>query len=182
MRDGIVAEFDGPDGFERAFLRLRALGYTRLRSWTPYPVRAVVTRLPESGVPWIMLAAGLTGASLGYLVQWWCNAHDYPLDVGGRPFNSIPAYIPIAFESGVLAAALAGFLSILGLSGLPRLHHPMFEVDGFERASVDRFWIGVDASDPRFDERVGEVLEASGALRCRRIGGAIAPAKSEVQP
>jgi Protein of unknown function (DUF3341) len=172
MRDGIVAEFDGPEELERAFARLKALGLTRLRSWTPYPVRSVVTQLPESIVPWIMLAAGLSGAALGYLVQWWCNAYDYRLDVGGRPFHSVPAYIPIAFESGVLAASIAGFLSILGLSGLPRLYHPMFEVDGFERASVDRFWIGVDASDPRFDHKVREVLESSGALRCEGIGSA----------
>ncbi len=171
MRDGIVAEFDAPEGLERALARLKALGYTRLRSWTPYPVRGVVTQLPESIVPWIMLVAGLTGAGLGYLVQWWCNAQDFRLDVGGRPYNAIPSYIPIAFESGVLASSIAGFIAVLGLSGLPRLYHPMFEVEGFERASVDRFWIGVDASDPRFDDRVAELLEASGALRCQRMGG-----------
>jgi Protein of unknown function (DUF3341) len=175
MREGFVAEFAAPEGLERAVVRLKALGFTRLRSWTPYPVRAVVTQLPESIVPWIMLVAGLSGAALGYLVQWWCNAVDYRLDVGGRPFHSAPAYIPIAFESGVLAASIAGFLAILGLSGLPRLYHPMFEIDGFERASIDRFWIGVDARDPRFDDRVREVLESSGALRCERVGTAQAP-------
>ena len=106
MRDGLVAEFDGPHTFECAFVRLQELGYTRLESWSPYPVRGVVTRLPESIVPWIMLGSGLVGACLAYLVQWWCNAYDYPLDVGGRPYDSIPAYIPITFESGVLAAAL----------------------------------------------------------------------------
>jgi hypothetical protein len=176
VREGIVAEFDGPDGLERALLRLRALGYTRVRSWTPYPVRGVVTQLPESLVPWIMLVAGLTGAGVGYLIEWWCNAHDYRLDVGGRPYNAIPAYIPIAFESGVLAACVGGFVAILALSGLPRLHHPMFEVDGFERASVDRFWIGVDARDPRFDDRLSELLLASGALRWERLGGDARPA------
>ena len=171
MREGLLAEFADPEGLERAMRRLQAIGCTRIESWTPYPVRGVVTRLPESKVPWIMLVAGLSGAALGYLVEWWCNAVDYPLNVGGRPFNSIPAYIPIAFESGVLAASIAGFLSILVLSGLPRLHHPVFEVDGFDRAAVDRFWIGVDASDPSFDDRVQGVLESSGALRCERLGG-----------
>jgi hypothetical protein len=171
MRSGLVAEFEGPDGFEQAFVRLRDLGYTRVESWSPYPVRGVVTRLPESIVPWIMLAGGLTGAALAYLVEWWCNAYAYRLDVGGRPYDAIPAYIPIAFETGVLFAALSGFAAILGLSGLPRLHHPMFEVDGFERVAVDRFWIGVDAADPKFDEAVREVLAAAGALRCERIGG-----------
>jgi hypothetical protein len=170
MRDGVVAEFDAPEALERALLRLKALGYTRLRSWTPYPVRGIVTQLPESLVPWIMLVAGLVGAGLGYFVEWWCNAFDYRLDVGGRPFHSVPAYIPIAFESGVLAASLAGFVAILGLSGLPRLYHPVFEIEGFERASIDRFWIGVDASDPSFDDGVLEVLETSGALRCQRLG------------
>jgi hypothetical protein len=171
MREGLVAEFAGPEGLERAIERLRAIGCTRIESWTPYPVRGVVTRLPESPVPWIMLGCGLAGAALAYLLEWWCNAFDYPINVGGRPLHSIPAYIPIAFESGVLAASLAGFVSLLVLSGLPRLHHPVFEIDGFERAAVDRFWIGVDASDPSFDDRVQGLLEGSGALRCQRVRG-----------
>jgi ActD protein len=170
VHSGILAEFDGPEPFERAFVRLTGLGYTQLESWTPYPVRGVVARLPESPVPWIMLVAGLGGAGLGYLFEWACNAYSYPIDVGGRPLDSVPAFIPIAFESGVLAASVAGFLAIVGLSGLPRLHHPLFEVPGFERASVDRFWIGVDQSDPRFDGRVQGELEGLGALRCERIG------------
>jgi hypothetical protein len=110
-------------------------------------------------------------------VQWWCNAFDFRLDVGGRPYDAIPAYIPIAFETGVLFAAVAGFLAILGLSGLPRLYHPMFEVEGFDRVAVDRFWLGVDAADPLLadarEERVREVLTASGALRCARVGSAV---------
>jgi hypothetical protein len=172
MRDGLVAEFDAPEGLVRAFGRLKTLGYTRLHSWTPYPVRGVVTQLPPSKVPWIMLGAGLTGATLGYLVQWWCNASNYRVDVGGRPYDAIPAYIPITFESGVLAACVAGFVAVLALAGLPRLYHPMFEVDGFERASVDRFWIGIEAEDPRFDDAVRDELVAAGALRCERIGKA----------
>lgn len=172
MREGLVAEFEGPDELERAVARLEAIGITRIESWTPYPVKSVVARLPESKVPWIMLVAGLSGAALAYLVEWWCNAVDYRINVGGRPFNAIPAYIPIAFESAVLAASLAGFVSILALSGLPRLYHPMFELDGFERAAVDRFFLGVDAGDPMFDDRVRGLLEGSGALRCERVGGA----------
>ncbi len=170
-RPCLIAEFDGPDALERAVARLEAIGVTRIQSWSPYAVKTVVNRLPESPVPWIMLIAGLAGAGGAYLVEWWCNALDFPIDVGGRPFNAIPAYIPIAFESAVLAASLAGFVSILALSGLPRLYHPMFEVDGFERAAVDRFFLGVD-EDPELDDRVRAVLEGSGALRCERIGGA----------
>ncbi len=170
MRSGLLAEFDSPDALVRAHDRLRAAGYTRISSWTPYPVRDIVKRSPESRVPWIMLGAGALGAASGYWVEWWCNARDYPIDVGGRPLDSIPAFIPIAFESGVLAASLAGFLAMLVSCGLPRLHHPMFEVDGFERASVDRFWLGVDRADPCFDESVSDALEGAGALRCERIG------------
>jgi hypothetical protein len=112
------------------------------------------------------------GGGVGYLVQWWCNARAFPINVGGRPLHSVPAFIPITFESAVLAASLTGFFSMLALSELPRLNHPLFEVEGFDRASVDRFFIGVDQADPRFDERVREELTALGALRCERLGGA----------
>jgi len=166
-----MAEFDSPDALARAYDHLRALGYERLSSFTPYPVRGVLRRLPESRVPWLMLGAGLLGAGLGYLLEWWCNGYDYPIDVGGRPLHSVPAFIPIAFESGVLAASLTGFFAMLGFSGLPRLHHPVFEVDGFERASVDRFWIAIDDQDPSFDDGVSDELARMGALRCERIGG-----------
>ncbi len=96
--------------------------------------------------------AGHFGAVFGYLLQWWCNGKSYPINVGGRPLNSIPAFIPISFESAVLASTLAGFVSMLWFSGLPRLSHPMFSVNGFDRATVDRFWVAVDSRDPRFDE------------------------------
>lgn len=172
MRSGVMAEFESPDALVRAFERLRLMGYTRLRSWTPFPLRALLKGLPPSIVPWLMLFAGLLGGAGGYIIQWWCNGHDYPINVGGRPLHSAPAFIPIAFESAVLAASLTGFLSMLGLCGLPRLHHPVFEVEGFERASIDRFWIGIDDSDPVYDDRVGEELLRLGALRCHRIGAA----------
>jgi hypothetical protein len=102
-------------------------------------------------------------------VQWWCNAHNYPINVGGRPLNSAPAFIPITFESAVLAASLVGFFAMLALCGLPRLSHPVFEIAGFDRASVDRFWVGIDDSDPRFDEAVIGDLSRLGALRCERV-------------
>ncbi len=164
-----MAEFDSADALARAYERLRRVGYTRLRSWTPYPVRSVVDQAPESPVPWMMLCGGLTGGALGYLVQWWCNAYNFPINVGGRPLNSAPAFIPITFESAVLAASLTGFFAMLSLCGLPRLGHPVFEVEGFDRASVDRFWVGIDDSDPRFDETVMDELSSLGALRCERL-------------
>jgi len=171
MRSGVMAEFETADALQGAYEALRREGYTRLVTWTPYAIKNVVTTLPASIVPWIMLGAGLFGAGAGYLIQWWVNVSAFRIDVGGRPLHSAPAFIPITFESAVLAAALAGFFAMLALSGLPRLHHPVFEVDGFERASVDRFWLGVDQADAHFDERVSDELARLGALRCARLGG-----------
>jgi hypothetical protein len=169
MRSGVLAEFDSPDAFARAYERLFASGYRRLSSWSPYAVGSVLRAEARSPVPGWMLAAGLVGGALGYLVQWWCGAIDFPIDVGGRPLHSAPAFIPIAFESAVLAASLTGFFGLLLRAGLPRLSHPLFAVDGFDRSAVDRFWMGVDDSDPRFDEGVTEELAELGALRCTRV-------------
>jgi hypothetical protein len=169
MRSGVLAEFDAPEPLALAYERLRTAGYTRLRTYTPYPVREVLATLPESPIPWLMLGAALLGGGGGYALQWWCNARSYPLDVGGRPLDSVPAFIPITFESAVLAAALTGFFAMLWFCGLPRLSHPLFEVDGFERAFVDRFWLGVDDSDPAFDEGVADQLARLGAGRCERL-------------
>jgi hypothetical protein len=170
MRSGLLAEFDTPDALERAYADLEREGYTRLESWTPFPLKALLRRQGRSGIPRVMFWAGMLGGAFGYFVQWWCNAHDFPIDVGGRPPDSVPAFIPITFESAVLAAAVVGFFVLLGHCGLPRLVHPVFEVDGFERASVDRFWMGIDASDPRFDDALRDRLAALGALRCVPLG------------
>lgn len=170
MRRGIMAEFDSPEALAHAYGRLGAMGCTRLYTWTPYPVRGIIRRTFPLAVPWLMLAGGLVGGGLGYLVQWWCNAIDFPIDVGGRPLHSAPAFIPITFESAVLAASLTGFVAMLAFCGLPRIHHPVFAVDGFERATVDRFWLGIDFADPRYDEGLADELTRMGALRCQRIG------------
>jgi hypothetical protein len=169
MRKGLLAEFADADAIARAHERLIALGYTLVEWYAPYPVRDIVKRSTPSRISWVMLVGGLAGATFGYVVQWWCNAIDFPLDVGGRPLNSAPAFIPITFESAVLFASLTGFFALLGVARLPRLHHPVFAIDGFDRASVDRFWIAIDESDPRFDPRVEDELVRMGALRCERL-------------
>jgi hypothetical protein len=170
MPDGIMAEFDSADALAMALERMRADGHEDLRSWSPYPVRELVKAAPASLIPWIMLAAGAIGGLLGYAIQWWTNAWRYPLDVGGRPLNSAPAFIPITFESCVLLASLAGFFALLWSCDLPRLHHPVFEVEGFERATVDRFWLWVGAGDREDDDVLAEALVRLGALRCARVG------------
>jgi hypothetical protein len=169
MRSGVMAEFATPDALQSAYEALQRKGYTRIDTWTPYPIQGLLATQPRSPVPVIMLAAALIGGGLGYLLQWWLNLHALRIDVGGRPLHSAPAFIPIAFESAILASALAGFMAMLLLSRLPRLHHPVFEIDGFERASADRFWLGVDEADPQFDARVSDDLARLGALRCTHL-------------
>jgi len=168
-RSSLFAEFGSADALERAVDHLRALGYTELEAYTPFPLRHLDQRLGlrRSKVPLFVLAAGLTGAGVGYLVQWWCTAVDFPLDVGGRPLHSAPAFIPITFESAVLFASLTAFVAVLALARLPRLWHPVFEIDGFERASIDRFWLedAREAGDERAATTITKELLSLGALR-----------------
>lgn len=173
MQRALLAEFESADALLVALRRLRELGYSRLDAFTPYPVHEVEETLavPRSKIPILVLGAGLTGALVAYLIQWACDAWAYPLDVGGRPLNSIPADIPICFETAVLFASLTAFVAPLALSGLPRIAHPLLAVDGFDRMTKDRFWAGIDAADPRFDDAVADELRRLGALRVERMEG-----------
>jgi hypothetical protein len=171
MRTGLLAEFATPDDLLRAVRELGARGFRRLDAFTPYPIKGLeqALALPRSTLPWMVFPFAMAGAGLAYLIQWWCNAVDYPLNVGGRPLNSAPAFIPIVFETGVLTASFVGFFIFLLLSGLPCLHSPVFDVPGFERASTVSFWVGVDERDPAFDAAVLERLFAElGALHVGR--------------
>lgn len=170
MRLGVAAECATPEVLREALAVLRRARVERLDAYTPYPVPGVEELLParRTRLPWLAFAFGLAGAAFAYLVQWYTNAVDYPLDVGGRPLHSAPAFVPITFETMVLFAALALFFGLWIGGRLPELWNPLFDVEGFERASVDRFWIGVDARDPFFAERPEEVealLARTGALR-----------------
>jgi Protein of unknown function (DUF3341) len=170
----ILAEFDRPGAMLGAAARLRELGYRHLDTYSPYPVpgTAEALGLRRSRLPWFTLGAGLLGAVVGYLLQWYPNAVAYPLDAGGRPPHAAPAFVPITFEMAILGAALVTVVMLVVVTGLPRLWHPAFEVPGFDRASVDRFWVGIDGRDPRFDaERTAAELRALGALRVVVTGG-----------
>lgn len=164
----VLAEFDSPDRLREAASRLRAAGYERIELYSPFPVAGadVVLGLPRPGLPRLVLVCGLGGAAAALWIQWYANAWDYPLNVGGRPLLSIPAWVPITFEIGVLAAALAAFFGLFVRAGLPRLWHPAFTAPGFRSASVDGFWLAIGGDDPRYDRvRTRRDLEALGALR-----------------
>lgn len=150
---GMLAEFASAAEALRAARRLRELGYRSLDLHAPYELPGADAALGLARpriLPRLVLVFGLLGAASGYLVQWWTNAVDYPIVVGGRPFHALPAFVPITFEMGVLAGAFAALFGWIVTARLGRLWQPVFEVEGFERASDDRFWLAVGDDDPRF--------------------------------
>jgi hypothetical protein len=167
MRAVVFAEFLSPEDMLRAIRGLRALGYQRLDAFTPYPVKGAVEALGlgRSRLNWLVFGLAMSGAIAAYLIQWFCNVYDYPINVGGRPPHAAPAFIPISFEMGVLAAAVGGLCLYFIAAGLPELWNPVFEVPGFERASVDRFWLGLDPRDRPVDPvEVERDLKELGAI------------------
>lgn len=163
----MLAEFESADALVSAAQTLRQSGITGLDAYTPFPLKALdqALALPPSRVPRIVLLSALTGAVLGYGIQWWCAAIDFPLDVGGRPLHSGPAFIPIAFESAVLFGGFAAFIAVFALARMPLLWRPVFTVPGFERASIDRFFLSIENGDDALAER----LASLGALRVERV-------------
>ena len=167
----IWAEFENGARALEAARALRASGYTELKAFTPYPMPELenVLGLKRPRVLLgLVLAAACAGAGLSFLLIWWTAARSYPLNVGGRPLNSFVTDIPIMFESAVLCAALTAFFGTLFSSGMPRLNHPLAGLAGFERTSIDRFWIGVRAGAAQVDEELPQLLEQLGAARLHR--------------
>jgi hypothetical protein len=161
---GLMAEFDSVDALFAATRRARQAGYREMDAYTPYAVEGLAEELGEgkTRVPVVVLIGGLVGAGAGFLMQYWSMAVDYPFNAGGRPLNSWPAFIPIAFEMMILVASISAFLSMLFMNDLPRPHHPLFNVPQFARASQDRFFLCIEATDPKFDaERTLEFLSAA---------------------
>lgn len=169
---GLLAEFDSADGVTQAVHAAQIAGYTRLEAFSPFPLRDVADRLGHRPliVPAIAVLAGLAGAAVQYYAQYWMNAVDYPINVGGRPLHSWPAFLPATIIVGILWAAAASLIGMLALNRLPRLHHPLFDVDGFERASQDRFFLCITSDDPYFDIAVtARFLEQLDAARVQEV-------------
>jgi len=159
---GVIAEFTNPTDLLRAIEEARAAGYQRMDAYTPYPVEEVSEALGHHGsaLPGIVLVGGILGAISGFALQYWTSAIDYPLNVGGRPYNSLVSFIPVVFECTILFAALSAVLGMLALNGLPMPHHPIFNAPRFALASSDRFFLCIEATDPRFDaDEVRRFLE-----------------------
>lgn len=150
---GLLAEFDEADVLVKAANDARQAGYRRMDAYSPFPIEDLPAALgnEKTAVPLIVLLGGIVGGVGGYLMEWYAMAVDYPINVAGRPFNSWPAFVPIMFELTILGASLAAIVGMLALNRLPRLHHPAFNVDEFERASTDRFFLCIEADDNKFD-------------------------------
>jgi hypothetical protein len=150
---GLAAEFGSHEQILEAAHAARAQGYTRLDAYTPFPVEGLPEALgrKKTLVPLVVLIGGIIGGSGGYFMQWYANAVDYPINIGGHPLNSWPSFIPITFELTVLCAALAAFLGSLAMNKLPQPYHPIFHAPNFERASIDRFFLCIEAHDEKFD-------------------------------
>ncbi len=157
---GLLAEFSDATALLQAVTRTREEGYSRIDAYAPFPVEGLSLALGtrRSPVSMIVLIAGLLGVSSGYLLQYYCAAIGYPINVAGRPLNSVPAFVPVSFELTILFAALSAFMAVLLLNGLPRLHHPLFNVPAFGAASQDKFFVCIEASDPRFDPEQTETF------------------------
>ncbi len=170
---GALAEFTAPDRLLAACRGVRDAGYKAFDAHSPFPVHGLerAMGLKRSLVPLFVLVLGLSGAAGGMLLQWWVATRAYPLVISGKPFFSWQAFVPIMFECGVLGGALGSLGGFLVLSRLPHHHHPLFESAAFERASDDRFFLSVEAADPRFDrEETLKLLADLGASRVELIG------------
>lgn len=164
---GLVAEFDRPEALLEAVRRAREAGFVRFEAYSPFPIEGLAQAegFKESWVPLATLLGGVAGAAIGYGMQVYTNL-DFAIDIGGRPLLAPPAFTLITFELMVLGAVIAGVLAMLLLNRLPKLHHPLFDVASFHLASLDRFFLVIAASDPRFDlTRDRAFLEGLGALR-----------------
>lgn len=152
-RYGIVAEFEDGDALIHAAEAARHAGYKRMEGYSPFPVHGLSEAIGfhDNRVPWLVFLAGLTGGCFGYWMQFYISVVDLPLNVGGKPINSTPSFVPITFELTILFAVLTAFWSVLLLNWLPQPYHPIFNAPGFERASQDRFFLCIEREDPLFD-------------------------------
>jgi hypothetical protein len=150
---GMMAEFDTPAALVEAAKRTYQAGYKRIDAYTPFPVEGLAEEIGfhRDEVPLVVLIGGLVGGLTGYLMQYWMSAVAYPLNIGGKPYHSWPAFIVITFEMTILFAGISAVFGMLALNGLPMPYHPVFNVPRFTRASRDRFFLVVFSSDVKYD-------------------------------
>ena len=151
MSYGLLAEFSTPGALMRAAEEAYDAGFRKMDGYAPFPVEGLPEALGKRNrLPLFVLIGGSVGGIGAYFIQWYANAISYPINIGGRPIHSWPAFIPITFELTVLCAGLAAFFGSFVLNNLPRPYHPLFHIPEFYRASQDRFFLCIEATDPKF--------------------------------
>jgi hypothetical protein len=153
---GVMAEFETPTALVEAARQAYAAGYRKLDTFSPYPIEEAWEAIGhhDRRMSMIVLGGGLTGLLAGIGLQEWVHEIAYPINVAGKPLNSWPQFVPVTFEMTILFAALAAVIGMIFLNGLPMPYHPVFNVQRFaEHASRDRFYLLVEAADPKFDRK-----------------------------
>jgi hypothetical protein len=166
---GVMAQFDNPSTLVAAARETYAAGYRRINGYSPFPIEELSDAIgfKRTTLPLIVLAGGIIGAVGGFFMQYWMEVIDYPINVGGKPFNSWPAFIPITFECTVLCAALAAVFGMLALNKLPQPYHPVFNAPNFALATRDSFFLVIEANDPKFDH--DEAMRFLKSLEAREV-------------
>ena len=169
---GLMAEFSGPNEVVAAARHVHEAGYRKVDAFSPYPMEALseALELHHSRLPLLVLLGGAAGLVAGYGLEYWVSVIEYPLNIGGKPLHSWPAFIPPAFETTILFAALTAVLGMLALNGLPEPYHPVFNAPNFALATRDRFFLAVEANDAQFDHgAVVQLLKSLGAIEVNDV-------------
>lgn len=164
---GLMASFDDPEALVTAVRAAHDAGFQKLDAFSPMPIEGMdeAIRMKDRRLPLLVLAGGIVGALAGFGLQYFISVIAYPLNVGGRPLNSWPAFVPVTFELTILLAAFAAVFGMMALNGLPKPYHPVFNAPGFDLASRDRFFLCIEAKDPKFDtEDTRRFLEGLGPM------------------
>ena len=150
---GVMGEFSTPEDLLAATKKTREAGYKHVEAYTPFPVEGLseAVGFKWTAVPLLTLMGGVGGGLTGFGLQYWVAAITYPINIGGRPLNSWPAFIPVTFELTVLGASIFAVFGMLALNKLPQPYHPVFNVERFSQASTDKFFLCIEARDGKFD-------------------------------